>query len=318
MSEAVCTKEELRTMQAWPLEQKIQVTQAKIREWYEHYGGKVFVSFSGGKDSTILLDLVRDLYPDVPAAYADTGLEYPEIQDFVRSVPNVEWLQPVIPFTQIVEKYGYPVISKDVAKRIYYARKGSRWAINQLNGLNSDGSPSWYCQRYLKWRILLDAPFPISEYCCGAMKTRPLHKYARQTGRMAIMGTMACESKRREGAFLQTGCNAYDTKDPACKPLSFWTELDALQYLCMTGIPYASIYGNIVEHGGKLVTTGAQRTGCMFCMFGLHLEKQPNRFQRMALTHPEQHDFCVNTLGCGRVLNYIGVPYQPVTNERSE
>ena len=103
MSEAVCTKEELRTMQAWPLEQKIQVTQAKIREWYEHYGGKVFVSFSGGKDSTILLDLVRDLYPDVPAAYADTGLEYPEIQDFVRSVPNVEWLQPVIPFTQIIE-----------------------------------------------------------------------------------------------------------------------------------------------------------------------------------------------------------------------
>ena len=119
------------------------------------------------------------------------------------------------------------------------------------------------------------------------------------------MGTMACESKRREGAFLQTGCNAYDTKD-------------ALQYLRMTGIPYASIYGNIVEHGGKLVTTGAQRTGCMFCMFGLHLEKQPNRFQRMALTHPEQHDFCVNTLGCGRVLDYIGVPYQPVTNERSE
>ena len=132
------------------------------------------------------------------------------------------------------------------------------------------------------------------------------------------MGTMACESKRREGAFLQTGCNAYDTKDPACKPLSFWTELDALQYLRMTGIPYASISGNIVEHGGKLVTTGAQRTGCMFCMFGLHLEKQPNRFQRMALTHPEQHDFCVNTLGCGRVLDYIGVPYQPVTNERSE
>lgn len=226
MNEAVCTKEELRTMQAWPLEQKIQVTQAKIREWYEHYGGKVFVSFSGGKDSTILLDLVRDLYPDVPAAYADTGLEYPEIQDFVRSVPNVEWLQPVIPFTQIIEKYGYPVISKDVAKRIYYARKGSRWAINQLNGLNSDGSPSWYCQRYLKWRILLDAPFPISEYCCGAMKTRPLHKYARQTGRMAIMGTMACESKRRRGRFCKPAAMPMTLRTPPasrCPSGRSWT-----------------------------------------------------------------------------------------------
>ena len=90
MSEAVYTKQDLTVMQGWPLARKIQETRTKIREWYEHYGGRVFVSFSGGKDSTILLDLVRGLYPDVPAAYADTGLEYPEIQEFVRSVPNVE------------------------------------------------------------------------------------------------------------------------------------------------------------------------------------------------------------------------------------
>nr|WP_325222896.1 phosphoadenosine phosphosulfate reductase family protein [uncultured Oscillibacter sp.] len=107
MSEAVYTKQDLTVMQGWPLARKIQETQAKIREWYEHYGGRVFVSFSGGKDSTILLDLVRGLYPDVPAAYADTGLEYPEIQEFVRSVPNVEWLQPVMPFTQIIQQYGF-------------------------------------------------------------------------------------------------------------------------------------------------------------------------------------------------------------------
>lgn len=79
MSGAVYTKEDLRTMQAWPLDRKMRETQAKIQGWYEHYGGKVFVSFSGGKDSTVLLNLVRGLYPDVPAAYADTGMEYPEI-----------------------------------------------------------------------------------------------------------------------------------------------------------------------------------------------------------------------------------------------
>ena len=71
-------------MQAWPLERKIQVTQAKILEWYHHYGGKVAVSFSGGVDSLIVLDLARRAFPDIPAVYVDTGLEYPELRNFVK------------------------------------------------------------------------------------------------------------------------------------------------------------------------------------------------------------------------------------------
>ena len=147
MSEAVYTKQDLTTMQAWPLERKIQVTQAKIIEWYRHYGGKVSVSFSGGKDSTVALDLARRAFPDIPAVFVDTGLEYPEIREFVKSVPNVTWLRPELPFTKVIEQYGYPVISKDVAKRIYYARRGSEWAIQHMNGFNSDGTPSWFCQK---------------------------------------------------------------------------------------------------------------------------------------------------------------------------
>ena len=93
--------------------------------------------------------------------------------------------------------------------------------------------------------------------------------------------------------------------------MSFWTEQDVLQYLRMTKIPYASsIYGDIIEEGGKLKTTGAARTGCMFCMFGLHLEKRPNRFERMALTHPKQYNYCINRMGCGMVLDYLGIPYK--------
>ena len=59
------TRQDLSVMQAWPLERKIRVTQAKIIEWYHHYGGKVAVSFSGGKDSTVLLDLTRRAFPDI-------------------------------------------------------------------------------------------------------------------------------------------------------------------------------------------------------------------------------------------------------------
>jgi|GluameStandDraft_1065615.scaffolds.fasta_scaffold01970_9 3'-phosphoadenosine 5'-phosphosulfate sulfotransferase (PAPS reductase)/FAD synthetase len=311
MSEAVYTKQDLSIMQAWPLERKIMVTQAKIIEWYRHYGGKVSVSFSGGKDSTVALDLARRAFPDIPAVFVDTGLEYPEIREFVKSVSNVTWLRPELPFTKVVEQYGYPVISKEVAHRIYYARKGSNWAIQNMNGCNKDGSFSQFYQRFRKWHFLMEAPFPISARCCEIMKKRPIHRYTKENGVVQITGTMACESMRRESTYLKYGCNAFNKGEPTSQPLSFWTERDVLQYLRMTGIPYASIYGDIVEKNGKLVTTGAQRTGCMFCMFGAHLEKKPNRFQRMALTHPKQHEFCINKLGCGKVLDFIGVPYQP-------
>ena len=311
MSEAVYTKQDLSIMQAWPLERKIMVTQAKIIEWYRHYGGKVSVSFSGGKDSTVALDLARRAFPDIPAVFVDTGLEYPEIREFVKSVSNVTWLRPELPFTKVVEQYGYPVISKEVAHRIYYARKGSNWALQNMNGCNKDGSFSQFYQRFRKWHFLMEAPFPISARCCEIMKKRPIHRYTKENGVVQITGTMACESMRRESTYLKYGCNAFNKGEPTSQPLSFWTERDVLQYLRMTGIPYASIYGDIVEKNGKLVTTGAQRTGCMFCMFGAHLEKKPNRFQRMALTHPKQHEFCINKLGCGKVLDFIGVPYQP-------
>ena len=145
-----------------------------------------------------------------------------------------------------------------------------------------------------------------------------MHNYAKKTGKMPMTAQMASESRLRTTNWLKNGCNGFDMKSPISNPMSFWTEQDVLEYLRLTGIPYASIYGDIVESGGRFATTGAQRTGCMFCMFGAHLEKSPNRFQRMALTHPRQYDYCVNKLGCGKVLDYIGVPYQPVTNERSE
>ena len=306
----VYTRQDLSIMQAWPLERKIQVTQAKIMEWYLHYDGKVAVSFSGGKDSTVLLDLARRAFPDIKAVFVNTGLEYPEIQAFVKTVPNVTWLRPDMPFPKVIEQYGYPVVSKEVARRIYYARKGSVWAIRHLNGQNRDGSPSTFSQRYMKWAHLMDAPFLISDQCCYVMKERPLNRFTKETGLQPIIGTMACESIRRQMAYLSTGCNAFTKAKPTSQPMSFWTEQDVLQYLKMTGIPYASaIYGDIVEEKGKLVTTGAKRTGCMFCMFGAHLEKRPNRFERMAQTHPKQYDFCINRLGCGKVLDYMGIPY---------
>lgn len=95
---ALHSREELEEMQRLPLQRKIQITTARIIEWYQHYDGKVYVAFSGGKDSTVLLDIVRRIYPDVPAVFSDTGLEFPEVREFVKSCENVTIVRPEMNF----------------------------------------------------------------------------------------------------------------------------------------------------------------------------------------------------------------------------
>lgn len=121
---ALHTIQELKMRQRLPLDIKVRMTQQRIREWINEFGvDGVYVSFSGGKDSTVLLHLVRELYPDVPAVFVDTGLEYPEIREFVKTFDNVEWLKPKMNFKQVIQKYGYPFISKEVSECVSGARK---------------------------------------------------------------------------------------------------------------------------------------------------------------------------------------------------
>ena len=123
MAEAVHDAERLKELQALPLDRKIQITQTRIIEWYQHYNGQVCVSFSGGKDSTVLLHIARQLYPSIPAVFSNTGLEYPEIQRFVKSFDNVDIVTPSMNFGEVISTYGYPLIGKEVAEAIYYARR---------------------------------------------------------------------------------------------------------------------------------------------------------------------------------------------------
>ena len=308
------TRQDLKIMQGWSLERKVQVTQTRIIEWYMKYNGNVFVSFSGGKDSTVLLDLARKIYSDIPAVFVDTGLEYPELRAFVKTKENVNWLRPKYSFTNIIEKYGYPVISKEIADCVDGARKGQVDRLKRLNGtlLGPDGKKSIYsCDKYL---YLLNAPFKISARCCYYMKKAPIYQFEHKIGSYGITGVMAQESRLRTQNWLRHGCNGFERKRPISQPLAFWREQDILEYLIRTKIPYASIYGEIKEVKKKdgspiLKTTGVSRSGCMYCMFGVHLEPEPNRFQQMQITHPKHYDYCIHRLGCGKVLDFIGVPY---------
>lgn len=311
-----------------PLEAKIQLTRKRIIDFYEYFGGEVYISFSGGKDSTVLLDIARKIYPKITAVFCDTWLEYPEVRQHVKSYENVVILKPEISMREIIKKYGWNFPSKDVAECIYYARRGSSWAINKLQGRDRDGSESTFKQRYKKWEYLLEAPFTISAKCCKVMKEDPILKYEKRTGQKPIMALMAEESDRRKQAYLRTGCNAFDAERPSSKPMGFWTEHDVLKYIKDNNIPLPRVYGEIVEkeelgqikgqisifiENKELITTKEKRTGCMFCPVGCHLERT-NKYERLKITHPKIYDYVMKPyedggLGLAEVLEWLKIKH---------
>lgn len=349
---------DLHQMQSLPLTAKIRMTEHRIQQWVDCYGEDgVYVSFSGGKDSTVLLDLVRKIYPGISAAYVDTGLEYPEIRDFVKQQRNVEILKPKMNFRQIIEKYGYPFIGKEVAGCVYGARKYVRKLIERESGITCSGiipnysymadlvgidyrvdkenelyqslirgeipsteiktpvrylilqgkyvhkengvETSEYSKMYNKerYKFFLEAPFEISDRCCSVMKKAPMHNYSKKTGKMPMTAQMASESRLRATNWMKNGCNGFHMKNPISNPMSFWVEQDVLEYIHHYHLPIASVYGEVqAEYQGRMKgnpldmgifdegkpiysTTGCNRTGCVYCGFGCHREKSPNRWE---------------------------------------
>ena len=121
----------LNQCQALPLQAKVNMSLNRIREWYDHFQGAVYISFSGGKDSTVLAHLVHTMYPDVPMVFSNTGLEYPEIRQFAKS-NGAEIIYPKMRFDEVISKYGYPIIGKEVAEAIHFAR---RILPNEIGGV---------------------------------------------------------------------------------------------------------------------------------------------------------------------------------------
>lgn len=331
------TIDDLRQLQALPLSLKVRMTQERIRSWVREFGETgVYVSFSGGKDSTVLLHLVREMYPDVPAVFCDTGLEYPEIRDFVKCFDNVTWLKPKMNFRQVIVTYGYPFISKEVSSDISEMKariaKGLEWKTTargqKLLGTfkDKDGNKSMF--NHDKWLFLMYAPYNFSSRCCYVMKKSLVKKFAKENDRVPITGQMANESALRTQAWLKNGCNAFESKNKISNPMAFWLENDVLQYIKENEINICPVYGQIVEadelpgqmnwseYAGfdiqtQYKTTGCARTGCMFCGYGCHLEKPgEGRFERMKKTHPKQYEYIMKPwdkggLGYKEVIDWL-------------
>lgn len=360
--------QELYQWQALPLNIKVRMTAERIRNWVNEFGEDgVYLSFSSGKDSTVLGHIIREVcgYKNIPFVFVDVPTQYPELKEFAKTFDNLVILKPKISFAQVCEKYGFPMISKEVSNCVSGARKyvkyldsqkskntiltdrqtipyacymadllgidrrinkqneqykslqmgvipsGSEYRLRRLNGELTDSKGNYSQFNQEKYKFFLDAPFEISDLCCDIMKKKPAHDYEKKTGRKPIIATMASESVMRTQKWLQDGCNAFNVKRPHSNPMSFWTEQDVLLYIKENNLPICSVYGEVVtdyEAMGQcenqmsfadfgifdkerplLKTTGCQRTGCVLCGSGCHLEKE-SRFLRLKETHPKFHN----------------------------
>ena len=315
---------ELSYRQALPLYIKVRMTQTRIRSFIYEFGESgVYISFSGGKDSTVLMDIVRKENPNVEAVFLDTWMEYPQIRQYVGGFENVTKIKPEKPLKQIIKEDGWCFPSKDVAEAVEAYRRGCEWAKRKLNGLNKDGKPDAYRQQYKKWLPLAeDCPEVISPFCCYDMKEIPVAKYEAETGKKPILALLASESGRRREAYLRTGCNTFDGKRPNSKPMGFWKENDIYQYCVENSITLPEPYGEIYEVGQmagqqsfipcsecRYATTGESRTGCMFCPVGMHLDKY-RKFERLKKFNPKLHDYVMEELGLIRLIEWVKKHYK--------
>jgi 3'-phosphoadenosine 5'-phosphosulfate sulfotransferase (PAPS reductase)/FAD synthetase len=299
--------QKLKQMQGLPLDAKIEATKRRIREWLDVYPD-ARVAFSGGKDSTVLLDIARQVSPGILASFANTGLEFPEIVEFVRSTPNVVEVRPKLDFLSVVQKYGYPVVSKRIAqyvKEVQRSRSDTATKHLRLTGVRSDGTTSPMGKISNKWQFLCRTDAPrVSDICCKILKKQPQDAL----GTAPIVGTMAEDSGQRAEQYYRHGCNAFDLALARSAPLSFWTEADVWEYIRGNQLPYSRIYD-----------MGYHRTGCMFCMFGLHMEARPNRFERMAVTHPGLFRYCMDgPLKLREVIRFVYKMEMPVAEKKGK
>lgn len=271
------TLSDLYQMQAMPLSAKIRMTKYRIDQFVDKYGEDgVYLSFSAGKDSTVLGHIIRKVcgYKNIPFVFADVPTQYPELKQFAMTFDNIVILKPKFSDapsnTGLILEEHLKAIRGGTIKSIIESEKlanllnsrlkskagGSnrRLAImigmlttdkeNPIKENPTREEKSSFSQE--KYKFMLESPFDISNKCCTVMKKKPLHEYHRKTGRNPITATMASESKLRTQKWLQNGCNGFNLKIPTSNPMSFWTEQDVLLYIKINNLPICSVYGDVV------------------------------------------------------------------------
>lgn len=317
-----------RQKQGLPYEAKVRHAELRAREFYDELNGHCHVSV-GGLDSITLLLFLRSMHIDVPAISVSV-LEDKSIQ-IIHKQLGVIGLSPIKSKVEVLQEFGYPVLSKETANKIALLqnptdknitvrhaiitgetgeyggyRKNTRMKMSdkwlkKFGGADPEGAALGYAA----------APFRVSDKCCYYLKEKPCDDYAKQHKSYPYLGLMASEHGRREKSLMINGCNYYGKTTTRSAPFAIFSRQDLLQLAIDLKVPVPEIYGEIVRDSkGELRTTKAQRTGCSMCGFGIHLEKRPHRFDQLRKRNLSEWKFWMYDMGWGEVLSYIGVDWE--------
>lgn len=307
-------KDTLKKYQEMNLEDKIKLSLDVIKEFMECVVNNdekiVYISSSFGKDSVVLIDLVRRNYPNVTICNVNTGVEPPGCEEIRESYDNVIVEKPKKEIAQVIEEYGYMLpMGKEKTNAIEACRRNlyeGKFDTVRVKKMRGDfGKTSQF--NFSKYVPVLLAPFKISDKCCYYLKLEPTSRFSKKHGfKYVFVGTTADESRMRRNNFLKNGFNIKEQ----CRPLAHWTSHDILEYCLKNDIKLPSCYGEIIKEKGKYTTSNFIRTGCICCPIGSHL-RQKNDFQRLYETDKEKWDWVINELGFGKMLDYFNIPYKP-------
>ena len=260
--------------------------------------------------------------------------------DACPTLPRMYFLKPLKPKAAVIQELGFPVLSKEIAGKISVLQNPTpknatvRHAIitgetGEYGGFQTN-SRMKLSQRWLEKFGGADeegaqlgyeaAPFKVSDRCCYYLKEKPADIWAKVHNSAPYLGLMASEGGRREKSLMMHGCNYFGKSTVRSAPFAIFSRQDILQLALDLGVPVPEEYGEIARDvDGTLRTTLAQRTGCTMCGFGVHLEKRPNRFDRLRESNHKEWEFWMrhvcrdedgNWYGWGRVLDYIGVEWE--------
>lgn len=348
--------EQFQQLQDMPYEMKIEHARFVAKDFYNaitspvgEYYGDCHVSV-GGLDSITLLCFLRSIGIDVPAisvsSIEDVSVRKIHRQLGVISLPTSKDSDGK-PITKhrILQEYGFPVISKEKAAKIEHLQHPTennatiRHAIiTGETGAYGGWQKNSRMKLPQKWLCLFGGyenenegvnygipPFKVSSQCCYYLKEKPCDDWAKEHNSFPYLGLMASEGGRREKALKIHGCNYYGKTAVRSAPFAVFNRQDILQLAIDLNVPVPEIYGEIVrDPDGTLRTTGAQRTGCDICGFGIHMESRPHRFDRLRQRNPKAWEYWMyhvckdedgTEYGWGRILDYIGVPWEDMPPE---